>query len=343
MKSKYVALLTLLMLSLCGCNNGNRVTIKGNISNMTDSLILVYGNLNEKNGDNIDTIKAHKGKFTYHVKIDSPTCLYLLFPGNQNERCAVYVSPGDGVKINGKSPDYDLLKVKGGDKANKLLNEFKENIKEFHTDPARSQAEAEKFIRAHKDSPASAFLLDEYFVQSPILSVDKIRMLTNLLQSPATNDPLVKQITTYLNQRSGLAVGSPAPMFSCSTNKGNVINLNDFKGKNVLVHFWASWTSNFGSEASRVSMLKQKCSNDIVFIGISLDLDRNAWKNAIRQFNFTWSQVCDFSGFDGNMAHQFDVTSLPKYILIGTDGRIKCINNDLNMIQNNLTTVTTQK
>jgi len=161
MKSKYVALLTLLMLSLCGCNNGNRVTIKGNISNMTDSLILVYGNLNEKNGDNIDTIKAHKGKFTYHVKIDSPTCLYLLFPGNQNERCAVYVSPGDGVKIKGKSPDYDLLKVKGGDKANKLLNEFKESIKEFHTDPARSQAEAEKlFVHIKTVLQAHFFLMN---------------------------------------------------------------------------------------------------------------------------------------------------------------------------------------
>jgi len=336
-----ITYLALLIFMLCSCNKGNNVTIKGDISGMKDSLILAFGNMNSKTGDNVDTIIAHKGEFTYHTQIEKPTCIYLIFPGTQ--RCPVFVSPGDGVKIKGKAPNYGLLKVKGGDDANDLLNDFKETIKDYYSDNKRVQVEAEKFIRAHKENEVSAFLLDEYFVQSPILSVDKIRMLTNLLQSPATNDPLVKQITTYLNQRSGLAIGSPAPMFSCSTNKGNVINLNDFKGKNVLVHFWASWTSNFGSEASRVSMLKQKCSNNTVFIGVSLDLDRSAWKNAIRQFNFTWPQVCDFSGFDGNMAHQFDVTSLPKYILIGTDGRIKCINNDLNMIQNNLTTVTNRK
>jgi len=336
-----ITYLALLIFMLCSCNKGNNVTIKGDISGMKDSLILAFGNMNSKTGDNVDTIIAHKGEFTYHTQIEKPTCIYLIFPGTQ--RCPVFVSPGDGVKIKGKAPNYGVLKVKGGDDANDLLNDFKETIKDYYSDNKRVQIEAEKFIRAHKENEVSAFLLDEYFVQSPLFSVEKIRTLMNLLKNSATIDPLVKQISTYLNQRTGLEVGGIAPMFSSTTDKGQTVALSDYKGKYVIVHFWASWEDNFTNEANKLRSLKRRCGSKVSFVGISLDMDRISWKNEIKRDSLSWPQACDFSGFESYMARQFDVTSIPFYILIGPDGRIKQKGVDISIIQNSLSTIINKK
>lgn len=325
---------TLVLILLCSCNNGNKVTIKGDISGMKDPIILAYGNLNDKNGDEIDTIKVHDGEFAYHIKLEKPTCIYLVFPGCQ--RCPVYVSPGDGVKIKGKAPKYALLKVKGGDDTNNQLNDFKKKISDYYTDEKRVQVDAENFIRTNINSPISAFLLDEYFVQSSIPSVDKIRTLMNLLRTPAAIDPLTKQINAYLSNRNGLAIGSAAPLFSSTTNKGKTVSISDYKGRYLLIHFWASWQNNYSSDASRLCSINKKYNNKLSLLGISLDMDRMAWNNEIKKDNMIWPQVCDFTGFESYMAKQFDVTSLPKYALISTDGKILLLDSDINTVENRI-------
>ena len=57
-------------------------------------------------------------------------------------------------------------------------------------------------------------------------------------------------------------------------------------------------------------------------LGISVNMDRNNWKDAIKADTWNWEQVCDFMGWDNTAAQQYGVYTIPYNILLGTDGKV---------------------
>ena len=61
-------------------------------------------------------------------------------------------------------------------------------------------------------------------------------------------------------------------------------------------------------------------------LGISLDIDKKAWKEAIKQDTLTWKQVCDFDGWNADIMKQYAITNLPTSILVNPSGKIVALN-----------------
>ena len=57
-------------------------------------------------------------------------------------------------------------------------------------------------------------------------------------------------------------------------------------------------------------------------LGISLDLNKEQWKGAIKRDTLDWEQVCDFDGFNSEVAKQYTIRQIPANILLSADGKI---------------------
>jgi peroxiredoxin len=135
-------------------------------------------------------------------------------------------------------------------------------------------------------------------------------------------------------------VGSILPNFSQNDPYGNQISLNDFRGKYVLVHFWASWSTPDIEEMNYLVLANNRFkSKNFTLLGVSLDNDRWAWFNAIEKNNLSWSHVSDLKYWNNEVARKFNIVSIPSNFLLDRNGKIIAKNlrgNDLLQTLNTL-------
>jgi thiol-disulfide isomerase/thioredoxin len=104
---------------------------------------------------------------------------------------------------------------------------------------------------------------------------------------------------------------------------GNIIELSSFKGKYLVIDFWASWCKPCIANIPALNqMIEYYKSDSIQFISISLDKDENDWKHSIIKHNFTGLQLSDLTGFNSLAAVYCKVLWVPKYIVAGKNGEI---------------------
>lgn len=122
---------------------------------------------------------------------------------------------------------------------------------------------------------------------------------------------------------SRVRVGKLSPDFTVTTPDGKDISLSSFRGKVVLVDFWASWCGPCRSLNPELTALynKYKESGFTIF-GVSLDDKREDWLKALKADDTKWSHGSDLKGFGGAVARLYSIKAIPHTILIDEDGVI---------------------
>ena len=115
------------------------------------------------------------------------------------------------------------------------------------------------------------------------------------------------------------AVGQPLNL-SGTTIDGQKITLQQFKGKPVLVHYWATWCEPCKVDIARIRELQEKYQRDIVVVGIALDEDKAALQQFLLKRPLNWPQLYEPGGLDGRLAEELGVLTLPTMLLIDKDG-----------------------
>lgn len=154
----------------------------------------------------------------------------------------------------------------------------------------------------------------------------KAEILAKLESAHPNYAPLLnykKDIEEALYQKERLAIGKPAPDFSFPTPEGDKkIGLKDFKGKFLVVDFWASWCGPCRMEIPHMKEVYAKYkSKGVEILGVSIDKKDSDWKKALGEEKMIWSQVCaPDAGKDIMKDYQF--SGIPYIILLDKEGNI---------------------
>ena len=117
--------------------------------------------------------------------------------------------------------------------------------------------------------------------------------------------------------------GNPAPALSATTLRRATVDLEDLRGKVVLLQFWASWCETcIDGMPGLTSLYDEFGGDDFEIVGVSLDEDPRAARRAIAEFGLSWPQICDELGKESPLARSYAVSGTPRYILIDRQGLV---------------------
>ena len=120
-----------------------------------------------------------------------------------------------------------------------------------------------------------------------------------------------------------VSAGHMTPEISLPNAKDSLVNLSSFRGKVVLIDFWASWCGPCRAGNPGVVKLYNKYkSKGFEVFGVSLDSKKSAWLKAIVQDKIKYTQVNDHTGWNSPVAEKYGVNQIPTSFLLDQAGNI---------------------
>ncbi|HVK48353.1 MAG TPA: TlpA disulfide reductase family protein, partial [Pseudobacter sp.] len=145
------------------------------------------------------------------------------------------------------------------------------------------------------------------------------------LDTKIRNTDFGKEVGEKIAKVKKTQEGSAAPDFTMNDVDGKPVKLSDFRGKWVLLDFWASWCRPCRREnPNLVSAYKEFRDKGFTILGVSLDKagDKEKWLEAIKADGLSWTQVSDLKAWDNEAAKLYDVNAIPMNFLINPEGKI---------------------
>ncbi|MFL5808383.1 MAG: peroxiredoxin family protein, partial [Flavisolibacter sp.] len=145
----------------------------------------------------------------------------------------------------------------------------------------------------------------------------------NSLDESIRGSQIGKSLSDYIAYSKVGAVGTEALEFTQNDVDGKPVSLSSFKGKYVLLDFWASWCRPCRAENPNVVKAYAKFKDkNFTVLGVSLDQQKDAWLKAISADRLTWNHVSDLQYWNNSVAQMYHIESIPGNFLIDPNGKI---------------------
>ena len=134
---------------------------------------------------------------------------------------------------------------------------------------------------------------------------------------------LTQAMQSQDNGATTALLNQPAPDLTMDDVNGKKVSISDFKGKYLLVDFWASWCGPCRHENPNVVAAYNKFKNkNFAILGVSLDEDKQAWIDAIKHDNLSWAQMSDLQQWNSAAIPAYHFDGIPFNVLIDPSGKI---------------------
>lgn len=308
MKLVYALALAGLLMTSCQ-ETPKGYVINGEVEHMADGPIYLKSFRNKMFFD-VDTAEVKEGKFTFTGEVSEPL-LYGLATDQMDYPVQLFLENTEmDVKI---SHEGETLMVQNSP-ANAI----------FHTNAMKVFEEGyniDSLVTKYPDSPVAAFFLYRYFTYQ--LPLDELKATRAKLSPSLANCPYVADLDGIIKQLENVQIGKTAPEFSLPDTAGVAVSLSDFRGKYVLLDFWASWCPPCRKENPNVVKAYQEYKDKgFTVLAISLDKDKDKWMKAISDDQLTWTHVSDLKYWDSEIPALYGVRGIPANVLLNPEGVI---------------------
>ncbi|WP_291921604.1 TlpA disulfide reductase family protein [Chitinophaga sp.] len=307
----------------------------------------------------IDTIHL-KADGTYSVKIDATRPQFYILNEFEEDRLTIWAGK-DNLKIDFRGEDTAFIKIKNppyvfieGSKENDLINQVNFiNYRNYQNmiqvgqlqykaslakDTALEHALTEQFNWLFDDMTERIKLLVKMNQHTPVLMYaldflhprkDKDLILAEISRLSKEFPWLAeaKQKKIDMERAEAIAkktaIGVTAMDFSQNNTTGKPVKLSDYRGKYVLLDFWASWCGPCRAENPNVLDNYEKYhSKGLEILGVSLDDKKDAWLKAIKDDGLEWAHVSDLKGWKNAVAKEYNINAVPSNFLLDKEGKI---------------------
>jgi peroxiredoxin len=342
MKTKLQIILAVLLVS-CNSNN-NGFTITGLTSNIPDSTKIYLTDSSESKIR--DSSFVIKNQFQFKGSVDSLTQLTIhtkgygeykilwvdnaeiILDATKSNLRNGHVSGSHFQEVNSQYLDLDRLWRKRIDSLNIIMR---------NTD--KNDSISIKKISLNKDSAEQGKhnAIKEFMISNPdfypgtfyitFLMFDQPKQLTeelfNALSERSKSNMWGKSIRVYLEKSVDLKVGDKVIDFTLPDISGNQISLSSFRGKYLLLEFWASWCGPCRQEnPNLLNAYRIYNPKGFEILGITLDERKDVWESTIKSDTLIWTTVSDLRGNMGEVPLTYKANYIPKNFLVDREGKI---------------------
>ena len=301
--------------------------ITGDITGFADGTTVSF--LNEQTGVPDQQAVIKKGKFVIKGKIEQPGFKGLIF--NNAQPLVPMFLDNSNIKITGNKDALDKLVITGSPSQDQFKI-YTDAIKPYEQfllpdatyDPAalnKIASISEDFVKKFPGSYVSPLALIRLYQATQ--NGTKTEELYKLIPADIQFSALGNYVNQLITESKINPIGSVVSDFSQTDTAGTPINISAFRGKYVLVDFWASWCRPCRQENPNVVAAFSKYKNkNFTILGVSLDQNKKNWLDAIKMDGLQWSHVSDLKGWSNQVAAIFKITSIPQNLLLDPEGRI---------------------
>lgn len=327
------------MLAIAGSAFAQKATVNANIIGLEDGeVVFQYSVAGEHKAD---TVQTKDGQFTWVVDMPEPQKVYIMFPMRYAE---VYAEEG-AITITGEADSLHKLQISGsaiqdeadayresqkdltdqemplyrqyGKVSQEEQRKLEEKLEEIRIE---KRARTKQYILAN---PKSFFSLELVKDRAMMGAYEGVKPLYDLLDANLQNGMQGTALAERLAVLKRSAIGETVLDFTQNDTEGNPIHFADFKGKYVLIDFWASWCGPCRAENPNVLKEYNKYKDkNFTVLGISLDDNAERWEKAIEEDGMPWTQVSDLQGFKNKVSSYYGIQGIPSTLLVDPEGKI---------------------
>ena len=311
-KAMVMGLMAMMVVTSCTEEKKGYI-IDGEISDVKDGMVYLKKYV-DKSFVDVDSAVITDGKFKFEG-VAPEALAHGLTTQKESRRPLVFFLDNDVMNVKLNESDKKLIVT--GSPVN--------DIYMANAPIVRSKGYSlDSLLSVHPASPVSAYFVVKDFAYK--LDLEEMKSVRSKLDASLDGTSYVQQIESMIARMEKVQVGSEAPDFTLPDVNGNPVSLSSFRGKYVLVDFWAAWCPDCRKENPNIVSAWEKYKNkNFAVLGVSLDRNRDQWLAAIEKDKLTWTQVSDLKYWSSEAAVLYCIRWIPMSFLIDPEGKIVAI------------------